>query len=361
MAGAPVLATVSTQVTGPVVSLEGYLDNAWTLFQSAVGDHRSGPTEHLEVARHAVTLRFANDTLRRHVLPAMRHLVAVGSDRPELEIRLWDFASTGVRLPPPPWSETGFAERGNGRIYATDRFTMSFERVTGIFSLVDAQRGRAVFWTLDAGGLPGWTAAAPLHWLLQGWLRFHGQHVVHAGGVSLPAGGVLILGRSGAGKSTTTLAAVEAGWRYAGDDFVVVEAEPATVSSLYCAAKVGGRGVERFPWLGPAIANPASLEFEKALVFVDECFPDRPVSAYPLRAIVLPRLSGGTGSRLVPAKPFEVVALAGPDSAFRNLTGDARGTLSTLRALATSMPTYHLELGSDLAGVVGALEKAVRC
>ncbi|HUR77863.1 MAG TPA: hypothetical protein VMZ22_07940 [Acidimicrobiales bacterium] len=317
------------------------------------------PTQQLELAGHSVKLQFAGEALCNHVLPAMRHLVTPSSDQPDLEIRLWDLASTGVLLPPPPWVDSGFAERGNGRIYASERFTMTFERSTGIFSLVDAQRGRAVFWTTDARDLPGWSAAAPLHWLLQGWLRFHGQHVVHAGGVSKANGGVLILGGSGAGKSTTTLAAVEAGWRYAGDDFVVVQAQPPTVNSLYCAAKVGGQGLERFPWLCPAIANSAERDRGKALVFIDKCFPERLAPVFPLRAIVLARVGNTTDSRLLPADPFEVVALAGPDSAFRNFAGDARGTFAALRALATTVPTYHLELGSNLVGVVAALEAAV--
>ena len=85
------------------------------------------------------------------------------------------------------------------------------------------------------------------------------------------SGGVLIAGKSGSGKSTTTLACLTSGLLYAGDDYVLadVAAEP-YVHSLYSTAKLVPDNCDRFPQLRPLVSNPDKLDEQKALIYLRE-------------------------------------------------------------------------------------------
>src|SRR5581483_9023634 len=53
-------------------------------------------------------------------------------------------------------------------------------------------------------------------------MAFHDRFVLHAGAVADGGDGYIVLGDTGAGKSTLGLAALEAGWNLLGDDMVVI-------------------------------------------------------------------------------------------------------------------------------------------
>ena len=55
-------------------------------------------------------------------------------------------------------------------------------------------------------------------------LRFHDRHVLHAAAVEREGQAVVVLGGSGAGKSTFAYAAAHAGWGIVTDDLCIVEA-----------------------------------------------------------------------------------------------------------------------------------------
>ena len=54
-------------------------------------------------------------------------------------------------------------------------------------------------------------------------LRPHGYYVLHANALDRGGVGVLLAGPSGSGKTTLTLNLIAAGWRYAGDDAMLVQ------------------------------------------------------------------------------------------------------------------------------------------
>ena len=119
----------------------------------------------------------------RRFLPALRQLRTADVPVPELAVHLWSARQTGSVLKPPPWELVDFHERGNTRAWYDDRFTLSYDRRTDIFSASDALERRAIYWTRDAETLPNYTSAAPMHRLLQGWLRTRGSHLLHSAAV----------------------------------------------------------------------------------------------------------------------------------------------------------------------------------
>lgn len=293
------------------------------------------------------------------MLPALRHLPGDESASPELTVRLWDLKSTGVLLPPPPWDALEYHERGNTRAYDDPRFSLSYDRRTDVFSAVDAERRVALHWTRDADALPNYTSAAPMHRLLQGWLRSKGIVVVHAAAVGRPDAGLLLAGRSGSGKSTTAVLSLGYDLLYAGDDFALVRCEPEPyVYGLYSTTKVNRDTLSRMPELRSAVSNPDRLDREKALVFLDTCVPGKLARGFPLHAIVLPHVTRDPETLVTPVSPLAAYRLIGPDTAFTML-GDARAALGALRALILRLPCYRLALGTDRDSVRAALHSVL--
>src|SRR5436190_545935 len=78
----------------------------------------------------------------------------------------------------------------------------------------DRTRRLAVVWVWDARTLAAADCCRPLLRLLHWWLADQPWQLVHGAAVGAAAGGVLVTGVGGAGKSTTALACVSAGWRH---------------------------------------------------------------------------------------------------------------------------------------------------
>ena len=111
---------------------------------------------------------------------------------------------------------------------------------------------------------------------LAAWLAGPSTQVLHAGAVAYEGAAALIVGASGAGKSTTVLACAMAGAGFLGDDLVLVEsgsdnenAEP-TVHCLFATAKLNADsaralGAEAWPSLGVTPKNKAVVAVRQRL------------------------------------------------------------------------------------------------
>ena len=348
--------------------LDAYIEHAARLFDQAVDRVGGGPDCTVTVGGHPARFRFAGSAMADTIMPAMRHLVA--ADRPEgatddgaatgggieLTVLAWDEASTGVALPPPQWDLIDSRDRANARVFGDERFSLCYERRLDLFSAIDLHRGVAVAWTHDAATLPSDFQGTPLERLLQGWLRSKGLLVVHAGAVGVPGAGLLLAGRSGSGKSTTSVRAISAGLLYVGDDCALVEGGPAPkIHALYNSARLRRDALETLLAMHDQVVNPQRSRADKALVFLDSFAPQQLATELPLRAIALPRVGGQTDTVVTPAAPSEVYRAIAPDTALTMLGGDAQAVLALIRGLVSELPCYHLTLGSDGDGVTDAL------
>jgi hypothetical protein len=85
---------------------------------------------------------------------------------------------------------------------------------------------------------------------------------------------------------------------------------------------------------------------EKRIVDMARHWPERLASGLPVRALVVPRVTGESGTRLLRASAAEaVLALAPTTVAQLPRNGSVLGPMA---ALARSLPVYRLELGGDL-------------
>jgi hypothetical protein len=333
----------------PFVASPSFLSTAW--LDAAAGDvvdrwYRIGDL--------LVHLSFAGPAVVPWIDPAFAHLRSTPGEA-DFTVHIWDSASTGA---PGPSTPPVRDDEAAGAFYFFEDPPVRgvYQPGLGALSVVDLSSATAWYWVRDPGVLPYWEKAGPLRQILHWYMATEGRQQVHGGAVGTPEGGVLLVGRGGSGKSTCSLASLVTELRYAGDDYVMVSIDPEPwIHSLYSSGKVDPHNLERVPHLRPAVTNADRLDKEKAVIFVDQHFPDRPIAGFPLRAVVLPTITGGPVTRAVPTTSAAALGALAPSTVFQLHTA-GREAFSFMAALVRRVPAFVLELGDDASAIPVVLD-----
>jgi hypothetical protein len=322
--------------------------------EAAVGEAAArAPIEErsFRIGGHHVMLRFAGPGAIPAIASAFGHLVTtVPAGNPELVVNVWDSLSTGAVPPVTPEVEPG---EPVGAFYFFEDPPARGVYQPGIraLSAVDLRADRAWYWVADPAALPYWERAAPIRQILHWWMATRGHQQVHAGAVGTPDGGVLLVGKPGSGKSTSSLISLVSELYYAGDDYSMVSIEPRPwVHSLFSSGKVHPENLSRLPHLERALWNGERLATEKAVVFVDQHFPERPIEGFPLRAILLPTITQRPHTRTVPTSRAGALVALAPSTVLQLHTAGGEA-LQYMTRLVREVPAYVLELGTDVSEI----------
>jgi hypothetical protein len=309
-----------------------------------------------------VRMRFAGSAMLERIGRSFEHLIAEDATDTdpgaELTINVWDSVSTST--PVPPVLGVAMQNDGTGPIYYYDIAGVRAISRWETLSAYDAFAGEAWFWAPSPARMLSWDWASPLRAILHWWLGDHGMLQVHGGAVGLDDGGVLIVGRGGSGKSTTSLASLLAGLAYAGDDFVALQPHPLPyVHSLYSSGKLESHQVARFPALAAAQSNLERLDEEKAVIYATDVEGATTTSGFLLRAILVPRIAGGVSTKLVPTSPAAALAALAPSTIFQ-LHPPQPGALGLMGDIVRRVPCLSFELGTDLDAIPEAIASYLR-
>ena len=302
----------------------------------------------LMVVGQRIRLHYAGAALDRLLTPAFACVVAC-DDRlePDLTLFLWDSATSGIDMAPPPVPQHCFSDRGDLWTFGSERWRSAFHFGEYSLALLDMARGVGVFWVRDSATLPYWTKAAPLRTPLSWWLTARGAQLVHGAAVGTDDGGVLIVGRGGVGKSTTALACVGAGMRYCGDDYVVLTggSQPAA-HALYRTAKLFPEVAAHFRQLSGALTPGA----EKMVLRVGDESPEQLASTVSLRVVVTLRFGAVAATSVEPAMPASVLGSA-IYTTMTQLPHAGKRTVDLIEDVLSRLPCVTLVLGSALSEV----------
>jgi hypothetical protein len=333
--------------TRPAPTLAGLQEGFDRAARAAGTDERR-----FTIAGGTVCIRFAGERAAEALSPAFAHLAGGGEEPSALTLHVWDAASGAGRpaFAPPRDDDAGAAPNGAGASYYHEGtgFRALHQPALDALSVLSAEGDAGWFWVPDATALPYWDYTAPFRHVLSWWLAGRGCRHVHGGAVGAEEGGFLLVGPGGSGKSTTALTSLlDDRLRYAGDDYVAVGGEDdPVVHSLYCSGKVHREDLDRLPHLRPALANDGRPD-EKAVFFVPAAFPGRSIPSFPLRAIVLPRVTDRRAARAVPGTHAAALAALAPSTIFQ-LHPPRREALAQMARLVRTVPTFVLELGADV-------------
>ena len=267
----------------------------------------------------------------------------------ELEINVWDNRAADSRMPSLPWSKEDYGPQGEIRGFNDARFRTAFDHLGSSLSMLDVERGQAIFLTRDACTLPQSERGAPLKTILHWWCGERGRLLVHGGAVGDERGGVLLAGAGGAGKSTTALLCALSGMQYLGDDYCALGMdEPPQVYGVYGTGKVAWEDDPRFERFGLTSGGGLRSEEDKALFYLNEVPGISIAAQLPLRAILLPRIEPGMReTKVEPANPGAALRALAP-STISQLSGGGATTFSRLGELVRGVPCFELRLARDL-------------
>jgi hypothetical protein len=328
-------------------------------FAGAVG-LRGSRTTGLTIAGRAVTVVTAGSDPSSNLVRALDHLRSGDTDHPGLVVHVWDSA-TGAEPPLLPGGFDGLVEATGGGagpfFYAGgESVQVGYQTEPNALSVLDTTSGTAWYWARDFSRLPYWDRATPFRHLLNWWLSSRGLLLGHGAAVGRATGGALLAGKGGSGKSTSALACLDSALRFAGDDYVALDpSTPAWAHSLYRSAKLVPRDVSRFPHLTPLLANGERLPSEKAVLYLDGEAQGPTIAGFPLRAILLPKITGAR-ARILQAAPSDVLQALAPSTIFQ-LHPPRPDALSALARLVRTVPGYVLEMGRDLRSIPVAIAR----
>lgn len=212
----------------------------------------------------------------------------------------------------------------------------------------------------DLEVVPGSSRAA-LEIALSLALREKGLFHLHAAAVESASGlGVLVVGGSGAGKTTATIALIEAGYAFLGDDALLLTEGP-----VLCAFPrpfhLGPATLAAFPRLG-ALAGGTSGHGDKRDLDPRLAFPGRRKATMSPPALVLhPRVEPDAKTRLAKIAPADALGNLIASSAGIVIDGAVRREeqMALLGKVAVGARHFEIRMGRDLLGDPGRLAVAV--
>jgi hypothetical protein len=280
---------------------------------------------------------------------ALSHLSAPASEDVALSIDVWS-GSLDRRAR----DAIAAAARGGGSVAPKPLgWFRSYDRALTAF---DRAGNRGYHWLEDPGRDMWFECGQPLRPLLAAWLDQHGVPLIHAGAVGSKEGCVLLVGRSGSGKSHVALACADAGLGYVGDDSCLLHSgEPPVVASIYSTAHAAHATLRQLPALACIVSDPARrVGPTQSRVFISRDLPQAVLLNAPLRAVAIVSRGERRDPRVRPASSAEALASCAPDSLLP-VPGVGGGAFGQLAALMQQVPCVHLESGRDAARVAQAV------
>jgi hypothetical protein len=317
-----------------------------------------------------VRLRFAGPALIPFIDPALAHLATANGAAPAYTIELFDTASTGTPMPllvkslidliRDRWWEH-LHNRREIRDYHGGTIQTAFHLGPGILSVLNSTANHALYWVQDAHDIPYYERGYPLTNLLNWWLGRRGRVIVHAAGVGRESGGVLLPGKGGSGKSTTALACAASDLAIVGDDYCAVDPAMGCAHSLYNTVKLkGDEDVERFAPLEGFSSNVERVgegdDRARAMVFLHRHFPGTMRSGMPIRAILIPRVTGQPETTIAPASAAGALKALAPSTIFQ-LAGNERPAFQAMVQLARNIPAFEISLGTRIPSIPAAIAR----
>lgn len=318
---------------------------------SAVGAAVGVRRVDVELAGHAIRIELAGPALADRLAPAFGHLSPASTRVPELTIEAWDRAGAGRAAPAPPWDVAQYAPRD--QIHGIDprELRAAYDLGASILSLYRPGSGVGAWHAADSASIPRWVVRTPFRHLIGWWAEEVGLTFAHAAVVGRDGSCILLPGRSGSGKSTTALAAAVHGLDFLADDVCLLDTTTCTAHAPYQWAKAEADAVARLPSLASTIVD---TEEGQSLVR-----PPNLVRSATVVGIALPTVSGQPTTGVLPATAAEAVFALAPSTLIEG-NGAGVASFARLAQLARALPAVHLQLGTDLAEVVAAVDGLVK-
>lgn len=333
-----------------------FFDDVYRAFLQAEKYAGGSVDRFYRIGDRTVRMRYANPQLLPFISPAFEHLATQSQDENlAFSICLWDSQSTNVSMPPPSWSWDDYGTRGQVNGFDIGSIHVVYHGESSACSILNEQQDTAIYWVKDSRLLSYYESSAPLRAIFAAWAASQGRLVVHSAAVGNDKGGVLITAKGGAGKSTTSLLCLQAGLNFLGDNNVILsDGAVPTAHSIYNATTLHPDQIRRMPFFASALAISDAPDSGKVIMFAKDYRPMQLKSSLPIRAILVPRITGKIETRLTPCSPAQSLAALAPSTIFSS-AGAGKSALEFMARYVRRVRNYDLELGTDFDQIPTAI------
>lgn len=321
-----------------------------------IASSRGVDCSHLLLAEQPIQLCFASPILKQVLMPSLQGGVVTedqGLCNDALIIRVWDgieghFPCLDVKK--------AFALYPDKiSVVNVGSLHLQYNPQGDILCCIDTCAKEAYYYVADPQSLPDYEICTPMRLLFNWHCTMHGSLMVHAASVGSDGVGVLLIGKSGAGKSTTGLTCLVQGMEYLGDDYVAVRGQnPTFAYQLYRGCKVMDDALVRLPELQRHVVMHNTFS-RKSLITLDGSM-GRLVSALEIAAIIRPRVCHAEKTTFARLSPMEI-AREFAASTIMQMPGVGEHMIRDLVSLCSALPAVEMNLGRDPSEIALSLQQ----
>jgi hypothetical protein len=236
-----------------------------------------------------------------------------------------------------------------------DLYYLWLDEAGGYVTAIDRHAGRGLVWFTKPDRIASWHIARPLMHAIKGASLRTPWTPIHAASVAREGSAILIVGQSGAGKTSIAMTCASRGWDYLGDDAVIVRAGPARVGSLYSSARLREDTFRHYPEAMGACLG-VSDDAGELKAEVDMALLRPPAGEAEIKAIVVPQPTDWTEFRLAPLGRADTLRKL-MESTRQSMLGDEAVAFSKLAALVSQVPCYALTASGDASTLSDGLAR----
>ncbi len=241
-------------------------------------------------------------------------------------------------------------------VESAERYCLWMGRHSPSLYIVDRPSRRAVCWVAQKSAVRAWERSRPFLPALQAMLDDSPWIAVHAAALAIKDRAILFAGPGRAGKTTLSLAGLGAGWRFMGDDYVLVdtsEGAPA-VAPIFATARLRDDMVQRFPNLAGARIAISNDFGERRHELSLRRYPDLHAGSARLERLLFLERSGHPAPNFAPIRRSVVLAAMAANT-FVATPGAKEQRLRKLSRLLMAAPPARFDPGPRIEDALAEL------
>lgn len=329
-------------------------------FQSAL-KRSDEVVKYFKIASHHVKISFAGPELIPYCVPAINHLATEKTANISLTISVWDSKSTKIKLPFNLWKNLNRTITNKKILDEEPEHIRNYfhkQNIKGMYhgetealSLFDKKTNKGILWYNSKDSIPYFSTSSPFRSIFHWWSLRMGLLLIHASAIGYQNRGVLIVGKSGSGKSNTALTGINSHLNFAGDDHVIIDTNlPLKMYSLYNTFKLKKSDIGKYPELVKINNGYDNYKYEKIIFFMDQLAQEKLITNFTISAIIIPKITRMKSPRLYQVPPSKALLAISPNTLFQ-LPGSGKIDYDMIVKLVRNTPCHILELGSDVKGI----------
>ncbi len=310
------------------------------LYANAAGDESSQIC--LRMGTHTIKIHFSGSAIKAHMVQSLSHILVDNVTQTDLSIYCFESSMLDAF----PWDANAYGAQGTVEGYNTKRYQTAYQHTGGAVMMYDQESKEGIYWIKNFTDIPYWECSFPFRNIVHWWSRDTPYLLLHAAGIGNNLHSGLLSGKSGSGKSSTTLSCLlRNDLKIAGDDYVLVDTDQAILHSVYNCAKVEFDNLERLDFLRPLV-NTNIDGAEKAMMFLNDKCPDKVMLKSTLTYAFIPQVCKTNKTAIVSCTEAEVLKSIAPTTMFQ-LPFAQGETFRKCTLLAKKLKPFRIELGTD--------------